>query len=66
MAESRESWFQRWKAGMNSAPGGKVDVGPNEVTASKVGRARPKPGKSSGSRVPGPEAAQQRKLGGIR
>ena len=62
MAESRESWFSRWKAGMTSAPGGKVDMGPTEALASKVGRAKPKPGKSSGRRVPGPEAAQQRKL----
>ena len=63
MAESRESWFERWKNGMNTSPGGKIDVGPHQALTSVPGRQRPKPAKSSGGRVPPPSKAFARKLG---
>jgi hypothetical protein len=59
---SYAAWFQQWAAGMDSAPGGKVPMGPVEALASKSGRARPKRSAGAG-RVPPLSAGQVKKAG---
>jgi hypothetical protein len=56
--------WQKWSAEMaaDSAPGGKIDVGPVEALASKPGRRTPTRSKQR-SRVPPYSTAQPRKSG---
>jgi hypothetical protein len=64
---SYQSWAKKWLSDMGSgnAGSGRIDRGPFENTASKVGRQAPKRN-SGGSRVPPPTEGQVRKKGGIR
>jgi len=60
---SYQAWAEKWIAdmGRGNAGSGRVDRGPFETTASKVGRAAPKRG-NGGRRVPPPTAGQVKKL----
>ena len=60
---SYQTWAQKWLSDMASDnPGsGKIDQGPLANKATVVGRRKPN-GKRTGSRVPGPQAGQTRKL----
>jgi hypothetical protein len=59
--QARDAWWSTWSKQMANPSGSKVPLDPNQALTSRSG-FKPTPRNSGGRRVPGPEAAQQKKL----